>query len=185
MVWRRISAPAWTLWVLPPKGRGKKKGQVPPTSSLPYQSRATELNHLFHRSALRGRLDPRAGALVALNPKFHIATCSTLSNSAYKLEAKQTHRRSNNLTRRRSPRNPGSGGEEKERCFRRYYIRGTRLHHPEKDCEGLNRARKWLHFYPKDWQNGRMYTFSQSGLAAGSDVRPAKTRVTPYLPHGT
>lgn len=168
------------------KGRKKKKKTRFPLRHHPhYQSRATELNHLCHRSALRGRSNPRAGALVASNPKFHIATCSALSNSAYKLEAKQTHKHSINLTRRHSPRKPGSCGEEKERCFRRYYIRGTRLHHPEKDSEGCHRARKWLYFYPKDWQNGRKYTFCQSGLAAGSDVRLAKTRVTPYLPHGT
>lgn len=116
------------------------------TSSLPYQSGATELKHLSHPSALRDRSDPRAR--VASIPEFHVATGSAMS-LAYKLEATQTRRDSNNLTRRRSPRNPGLGGEEKERCFRRYYIRGTRLHHPEKDCGDRHRARKWLHFHSK------------------------------------
>lgn len=54
----RISAPAWTLRVFPP-GDGESGS---PTSPLPYQSGATELNHLSHPSAHRGRSDPRAGA---------------------------------------------------------------------------------------------------------------------------
>lgn len=167
---RSISAPAWTLWVSPPGGG--EPGS--PTSPLPCQPGANELNHLSHPSARRGRSDPRAGA--ALIPEFHVATCSAMS-LAYKLETKQTHGDSNNLTRPRSPRNPGSGGEEKERCFRRYYIRGTRLHHPEKTVEtGIEPGSGFTSI-----QKGRMYTFSQGRLAAGSDARPAKTRVNSVL----
>lgn len=112
--------------------------------SLPV--RATELNQLSHPNALRSRWDQRAGALVASNPQLHAATSSTTSHSAYKLQRKQIRRYPNStLTGRRSPRNPEPDGEEKERCLRQYYIRATRLHHPEGDSGGRHEGRKWFH----------------------------------------
>lgn len=114
-----------------------------PVRHLSLPVRATELNQLSHPSVLRGRSDPRAGALAASNPQLHAATSSTTSHSAYKLQRKQIRRYPNSSSiSRHSPTNPEPGGEEKERCLRQYYIRATRLHHPEGNSGGRHEGRK-------------------------------------------
>lgn len=140
-----------------PVGIPRRKERAPGRHrSLPV--RATELNQLSHPSALRGRSDPRADALVASNPQLHAARPRHIR---YKLQRKQIRRYPNStLTGRRSPRNPEPGGEEKERCLRQYYIRATRLHHPEGDSGGRHEGRKWFHSSPKDCRYWRMYTIS-------------------------
>lgn len=100
-----------------PVGIPRRKERAPGRHrSLPVW--ATELNQLSHPSALRGRSDPRADALVASNPQLHAARPRHIR---YKLQRKQIRRYPNStLTGRRSPRNPEPGGEEKERCLRQY-----------------------------------------------------------------
>lgn len=154
---RRISAPRG------PRGYAHPgEGQAPPASPLP-PARSPELGQPAHPSALRPG-GPQSWRPRRFEPSIPRSDCPTMLESAYRLRRTQIRGDSNRLADRCSPRNPGSGGEEKEGCFRQYYIRGARLHHPEGDYGGRHEGRKWLHSYPKDCRSGRMYTFSRGSL---------------------